>query len=156
MAENDSRLSSSAQWFHYAEADMRAAKLLRDAKEHPAACFHAQQAVEKAFKGLLSIVGDVKKSHSISEMVRIVKDAGYDRNGVIPPAGKLDRYYIATRYPDALPGSNAQDVFDAQDANDAIGLAEQTIKLLAEWAAAAGVQFNEKGDGGTEVDPPRG
>ncbi|MFA7239201.1 MAG: HEPN domain-containing protein [Sulfuricellaceae bacterium] len=49
MPQNDSRLESAAQWFHYAEADMRAAKLLRDAKEHPAACFHAQQAVEKAF-----------------------------------------------------------------------------------------------------------
>lgn len=140
MTGSDSRLQSAAQWFHYAEADMRAAKLLRDAKEHPAACFHAQQAVEKAFKGLLSIVGDVSKGHSISEMVRIVKDAGYDQ-GDIPPAGKLDRYYIATRYPDALPGSNAQDVFDLQDANDAIGIAEQTIRLLAEWATVAGVQL---------------
>jgi HEPN domain-containing protein len=144
MAENDSRLNSSAQWFHYADADMRAAKLLRNAEEHPAACFHAQQAVEKSFKGLLSIVGDVKKSHSISEMLKIVKDSGYDANGIIPPAGKLDRYYIATRYPDALPGSNAQDVFDIQDANDAIGIAEQTIKLLSEWAAAAGVQIDHK------------
>jgi HEPN domain-containing protein len=144
MPENDSRLSSSAQWFHYAQADMRAARLLRDASEHPAACFHAQQAVEKSFKGLLSIVGEVKKSHSISEMVKIVKNSGYDSNNVIPPAGKLDRYYIATRYPDALPGSNAQDVFDAQDANDAIGIAEQTIKILSEWASSAGVQFNEK------------
>lgn len=140
MAECDSRLKSSAQWFHYADADMRAARLLRDAQEHPAACFHAQQAVEKAFKGLLSIVGDVKKSLSISEMVRIVKDAGYDQ-GNIPPAGKLDRYYIATRYPDALPGSNAQDVFDLQDANDAIGVAEQTIKLLAEWSTDAVVEL---------------
>ncbi len=140
MAQSDPRLESAAQWFHYAEADMRAARLLRDAEEHPAACFHAQQAVEKAFKGLLSVAGDVKKGHSISEMVRIVKDAGYDR-GDIPPAGKLDRYYIATRYPDALPGSNAQDVFDLQDANDAIGIAEQTIKLLAEWATVAGVQL---------------
>ena len=61
MPQNDSRLQSAAQWFHYAEADMRAAKLLRDAKEHPAACFDAQQAAEKAFKGLLSIVGEVKK-----------------------------------------------------------------------------------------------
>lgn len=140
MIGSDSRLKSAAQWFHYAEADMRAAKLLRDAKEHPAACFHAQQAVEKAFKGLLSIVGDVNKGHSISEMVRIVKDAGYARDD-IPPAGKLDRYYIATRYPDALPGSSAQDVFDLQDANDAIGIAEQTIKLLVEWSTAAGVQL---------------
>jgi len=45
MAQSDARLESAAQWFHYAEADMRAAKLLRDAKEHPAACFHAHQAV---------------------------------------------------------------------------------------------------------------
>lgn len=140
MTRIDSRLQSAAQWFHYAEADMRAAKLLRDAKEYPAACFHAQQAVEKAFKGLLSIVGDVNKSHSISEMVRLVKDAGYARDD-ISPAGKLDRYYIATRYPDALPGSNAQDVFDVQDANDAMGVAEQTIKLLVEWSTAAGVQL---------------
>lgn len=141
MQENDSRLNSSAQWFIYAEADMRAARLLRDAHEYPAACFHAQQAVEKSFKGLLSIVGEVKKSHSISEMVKIVKNSGYDSANVIPPAGKLDRFYIATRYPDALPGSNAQDVFDLQDANDAIGVAEQTIRLLSEWASSAGVQI---------------
>ena len=46
---------------------------------------------------------------------------------------------ITTRYPDALPGSNAQDVFDLQDANDAIGIAEQTIKLLSEWSTVVGV-----------------
>lgn len=140
MSGNDARLNSAAQWFQYAAADMRAAKLLRDAEEYPTACFHAQQAVEKAFKGLLSIAGDVKKSHSIAEMVHTIKDAGYDRDK-LPPAGKLDRYYMATRYPDALPGSNAQDVFDKQDANDAIGIAEQTIKLLTEWSTAAGVRL---------------
>lgn len=47
MTESDSRLQSAAQWFHYAEADMRAAKLLRDAKEHPAPVFTRNKLLKK-------------------------------------------------------------------------------------------------------------
>ena len=59
--------------------------------------------------------------------------------GVIFLKGKLDRYYIATRY----LTDRSQDVFDLQDANDAI--AEQAIKLLAEWSTVAGSNYNPPG-----------
>jgi len=41
----------------------------------------------------------------------------------------LDRFYIPTRYPDALPGILPEGLPDAQDAAQALDLARQTLEL---------------------------
>jgi HEPN domain-containing protein len=141
---NDSRLSSAAAWFSYAVEDIKAAKILMEAGQYPIACFHAQQAAEKAFKGLLSATNDIEKGHSVSRLAKTVHELQYDANEPLPSVGKLDRFYIATRYPDALPGSSAKDVFDIDDASDAIRVAEQTVLLLAKWGSDAGIAIPEE------------
>ena len=138
---NNVRLSSAAAWFAYAVEDIKAARTLMEAGQYPIACFHAQQAAEKAFKGLLSATNDVEKGHSVSHLAKTIHELQYDANEPLPPVGKLDRFYIATRYPDALPGSSAMDVFDIDDASDAIRVAEQTVLLLAKWGREAGIDI---------------
>ena len=86
----------------------------------------------------------MEKCHSVSQLSKKVRELNYDEVEQLPQAGRLDRFYIATRYPDALPGSSAIDVFDISDATDAIGIAEQTFLLLAKWAVEAGIPVEEK------------
>ena len=45
------------RWFQEAQADLAVVRTLRDAGHHAAACFHSQQAAEKALKALLYAYG---------------------------------------------------------------------------------------------------
>ena len=42
----------------------------------------------------------------------------------------LDRYYIPTRYPDALPGSLPEGLPTEKEANEAITIAEKLLALI--------------------------
>ena len=140
-----SNSSNSAAWFAYAVEDIKSARALIDAGIYPAACFHAQQAAEKAFKGLLLFTGEpVGKIHSVAKMVGMVNELKYSEFEPLPKAGKLDVFYLTTRYPDMLPeGSSATDQYDRDDAIEAVGVAEQTFLLLAKWGANAGIDIDE-------------
>lgn len=137
---------SAASWFQYATEDIKSARALFDSEIFPAACFHAQQAAEKSFKGLLLFTNEpVGKIHSVTKMVGLTKELKYDEFEPMPKAGKLDIYYLTTRYPDMLPeGSSAVDLYDKDDAAEAIGVAEQTFLLLAKWAVDAGMLISHE------------
>ena len=105
------RLSSAAAWFEYAAEDIKSARVLLIAGIYPTACFHAQQAAEKSFKGLLSITQDIEKIYSVARLSKTVRDLMYDEEGLLPKAAKLDVYYMTTRYPDILPGESAVDIY---------------------------------------------
>jgi len=48
--------------------------------------------------------------------------------GEVPEmAFRLDRFYIPTRYPDALPGMLAEGLPGQQDAQEALDLARRTL-----------------------------
>lgn len=130
-------LKESARRFDAAYDDMGAARILADGGMHATACFHAQQALEKSFKGLLMAHGKLPKTHSIEELSEMVPvEGGWDDREVI----KLDRFYIAARYPDALPsGSTVRKHFTKKDAQEAIAIAQGGMDLLTRWAVALGV-----------------
>ncbi|MDA8094915.1 MAG: HEPN domain-containing protein [Betaproteobacteria bacterium] len=132
----EAQLEDAARWFAAARSDLSAAKVLQSSGHFALTCFHAQQCAEKAIKGLLVARGTLPKTHAI---VRLAKELP-ERNEVIRRAERLDRYYVGTRYPDALPeGASADDVYDRDDAADAIGSAEGLLDLLSRWALAQGV-----------------
>jgi len=58
------------RWLSQAENDVSAAKLLKDAGYCNLACFHAQQAAEKALKGFLYSKGaDNVWGHSVARLM---------------------------------------------------------------------------------------
>lgn len=131
------QLKESARWFDAAQDDRDVARILAGQGMHAAACFHAQQALEKAFKGLLVANGRIPKTHSIEELSAMVPiEGGWGEREVI----KRDRFYIAARYPDALPsGSTARKHFTQKDAEEAIAIAQGGMDILSRWAASLGV-----------------
>jgi len=80
-------------------------------------CFIAQQVVEKALKAI-AYARDyaAARGHSAFE---IVSDLGL--NGDLRRAAQvLDQYYIATRYPDAMPSGNPSLYHTEEQARDAL------------------------------------
>jgi len=93
------------RWLELADEDIEMADYALSRSIFRQTCFHAQQAVEKALKGLLDArLGTHPKSHSLEQM--LLYDAGIhnELRKWQTSCRNLDRFYIPTRYADALPG----------------------------------------------------
>lgn len=126
------------RWIEEARHDLRAARLLADAGEHHLACFHAQQAAEKAFKGFLYAQGEeVVLGHAVQRL----RDAAqrYDSSlGALPDVRPLDGYYIAPRYPNGVaPDTTPSAAFGRGQSSAAVGLAETIVAAVDRRLTAA-------------------
>jgi HEPN domain-containing protein len=128
----EEHLERARQWLEAAGNDLQSAEVLRQAGIFNNACFFAQQAAEKAFKGFLVATGvDCPRSHSLDSLVALVP--ADERLSKLSPA-RLDRYYIAPRYPDALPpGGSILKSYGSPDADDAIHTAQGIVDLMKAW-----------------------
>lgn len=92
------------RWFQQAQADLEVVRTLRSAGHHAAACFHSQQAAEKALKTVLFAQGArVVLEHSVRELARRCEAHDTAFADVAEEAALLDQFYIPTRYPNGLP-----------------------------------------------------
>lgn len=124
------------RWLKQAEVDLGAAKALSES--FPAlACFHAQQAAEKALKAILYGAGERPVlGHGVGELGgRVVEhDPAYE--GLRREVAKLDRYYVATRYPNGLPeGGDPSEAFDSSDSNAAVEVAGRVLEHARAFVA---------------------
>ncbi len=121
----------AARWFKQAEYDLRAAEHNADGEFYSIACFNAQQAAEKSLKAFLFAQGErVVLGHSVSELCHRCgeyEESFADLTGLV---SKLDRFYIPTRYPNALPGGVPAEVYDEEDATGAITLASKVLAMV--------------------------
>ena len=119
------------RWLAQAERDLDDARFALSGQRFNLACFLCQQSAEKALKGYLFIKGAEEVwGHSVAELS---DDAKYFDKGFAqlkPRVALLDKYYIPTRYPNALPGGIPADAFDEEDARRAISLAEETLRFI--------------------------
>lgn len=132
---NDPAIKADPQkWLKFCDEDLRAAdSTLRDGV-FSAACFHAQQAVEKAIKAiLLTKTGRVPRDHSVLHLAETSKDEELFEHHKEQLAF-LDKFYVPTRYPDALPGSLPEGLPNKNDAEKAVtsakGIVESVKKIL--------------------------
>lgn len=129
-------MSDSERWLTFADEDLRMAELALREGLYNQVCFHAQQCAEKAVKALLAHQGRIPpRTHRLGDLLNLL-----DPNPLVDIAFEvqlLDRFYIPTRYPDALPGSLPEGLPDAQDASQALDLARHTLgrvrQILNEW-----------------------
>lgn len=107
------------RWIHAAIEDLNAAQsLLEDGYYHLCA-FHAQQAAEKALKGLLRLLGQVPWGHSCLHLLTQADGllpAAVADPALFDAASRLDGHYISARYPDAYPSGVPADYYDEPDA----------------------------------------
>ena len=118
----------TAEWIQKAEGDLATAHRELRARRAPnfdAACFHAQQCVEKYLKALLQEAETVfGKTHNLSLLLDLLRD-NYPRLELLRPTlGILSAYAVEYRY----PGESA----DKALARLAVQMAEDIKKVILE------------------------
>lgn len=123
--------NKSNNWLEEAEWDFDNAKLLLQNKRFNTAVFHAQQAAEKAVKALLyfnNLNGWGHSIYSLIEKYKILKNL--DLEDLEKKALSLDKHYITTRYPDALPNITPHKAYSKDEAELAIKQADDIITFV--------------------------
>ena len=117
---------ASKRWLDFAHQDLRMAELAMTEALYSQVCFHAQQCAEKAIKGLLVHQGQTPpRTHRLGDLLGLLDPNPFAEQRL--EVQLLDRFYIPTRYPDALPGSLPEGLPNAQDAQEALTVAEKII-----------------------------
>jgi len=114
------------RWLAFAREDLRMAELALAESIFNQVCFHAQQCVEKAIKGWLEQQGQAPpRTHRMADLLALLP---YDLMGELSDELRLlDRFYIPTRYPDALPGMLPGGMPTQRDAEEALDLARSAL-----------------------------
>lgn len=96
--------AQAARWSRQAEYDLKEAERCLEDESFAYACFFAEQAAQKSLKSFLIARGRRQVNiHAIGELLK--EAAKFDGlfNNLVSLGQRLDRYYLASRYPDALP-----------------------------------------------------
>ncbi|MBI3077654.1 MAG: HEPN domain-containing protein [Deltaproteobacteria bacterium] len=124
-------LAEGRRWLLQAEHDLDDARYAEAGARYSLACFLAQQAAEKALKGYLYARGaDAVLGHSVADLCDEAGRHDVELGKLKAEAGPLDRYYIQTRYPNSLPGGIPAEVFDRDDAEKALRVADRVIGVV--------------------------
>ena len=116
-------------WFAQAENDLSWGYDSFKSGHFAQACFIAQQTAEKALKSLAFFHGiDMVKSHSL----KIIANALDLNDEIQKNARKLDLYYISSRYPDAFSEGAPFEYFTAEQAKDALEMANTILLKIKE------------------------
>ncbi|MGC9320220.1 MAG: HEPN domain-containing protein [Armatimonadota bacterium] len=122
--------SPAGPWLDKARQDLAAAERLLTEPALPApACFHAQQAAEKALKAVAAHAGaqDIPRVHSLLEIAAIVQSLNQDVPFAADDLASLDPFAVQVRYPD-LPEPGAEIARQAVETAQAVCLwAAETI-----------------------------
>jgi HEPN domain-containing protein len=116
-------------WLAFARQDLRMAELALEEGIYNQVCFHSQQCVEKAIKGWLEQQGQTPpRTHRMADLLALLPTRLLgELNDAL---GLLDRFYIPTRYPDALPGTLPEGLPGERDAREALDMARQALELI--------------------------
>lgn len=122
-------MAGPTDWLAEADEDLATTRALLDRGIFKQACFHAQQAVEKALKAvLLKRSGAIPRIHDLPGLLARLRrvDPSVPDHGAAVQV--LDPYYMLARYPDARPPGTASP--SRADADKALALAESVVADL--------------------------
>jgi HEPN domain-containing protein len=114
-------------WIGQGRRDLGLARAALAAQTFEWSCFAAQQAAEKALKGLFDFLGAEAWGHSLTRLLGDLEDRVPADPAVLAAARQLDRLYVPTRYPNGFAAGKPGDYFTLEDANAAIVDAERVL-----------------------------
>jgi HEPN domain-containing protein len=126
--------AEAQRWLGAAREDLAYARYAAAGGHHAPACFHAQQAAEKAVKavhyarGARAVIG-----HSVRALIERLAPPDPRLAALLDAARELDLLYLPTRYPNGLDTGTPGEAFSATQSARAIEGAEE----LAAAAAAS-------------------
>lgn len=124
---------NALRWLSQAEHDLESAiNNLEKVKFYSDACFMSEQASQKALKAYLLFKGERHiLSHSVRELVDSCAKYDGEFNCLIEYGMILDKYYIPTRYPDALaPPAVPYKSYTEKEAAEAVDYAKKIVNSV--------------------------
>lgn len=121
------------RWMEQAQHDLQSARNnLEKVSFYSDACFMSEQAAQKALKAYLFFKGQrYIPIHSVRELANLCTHYEQAFKKVVEYGTVLDRYYILTRYPDALaPPAVPYKSYIKEDAVQALRYAEEISQLV--------------------------
>lgn len=118
------------RWLGFAKQDLRVAELALGDGIYNQACFHSEQCVEKVIKAWLAGNGrKIPRTHSMADLLTLIpaEVVGILEEEIL----LLDRFYIPTRYPDAVPGSLEDGLPGKEEAMEAFELANKVLEVVS-------------------------
>jgi HEPN domain-containing protein len=118
-------------WLYFAEEDARAAAIMMKEQIFNKVCFLSQQCVEKALKAfLLSQQNLPRRTHKLIELLALCGEVDRDFRGFEEQCLELDRYYLPTRYPDALIGTLPEGLPGRKEAESTLEIATEILEFV--------------------------
>ena len=117
-------VGEASRWLRAAREDLAYARHAAEGGFHAPACFHAQQAAEKAVKavhfrrGARAVIG-----HSVRALLSSLSPAEDWLGAQLDAARELDLFYLPTRYPNGLDSGTPGEAFSSTQSQRAIDLA---------------------------------
>lgn len=111
-----------------AERDLENAKFEVGGGFFEWACFLSQQATEKALKAIYQRLGAEAFGHSVSGLISNLPE-DYEKQDLVDKAKELDKAYITTRNPNAIPEGAPFEIYTENEARRLISHAEEIIKF---------------------------
>lgn len=99
-------MERSKDWLDQAERDLAHARSDLRSGYYDWACFSAQQSAEKAIKAVFQRIGAEAWGHSVADLVEELSRRQKAPARLLSRALELDKAYIPTRYPSALPSGS--------------------------------------------------
>jgi len=119
-----------ADWLEEALDDLEAARRLFEHGMWSKVCFFSHQAAEKALKALcIKKLGRYVHTHSVARLLEELGSVVNLPQGLAERAGRLDRHYIPTRYPNAWPELPPHKHYSRRDAEEALSAATEVVEL---------------------------
>lgn len=116
-------------WISFAQNDLETAEVLFREGIWNQVCFHSQQSVEKYLKA--SLPPETRpRTHKIAEL--LARTPLVLEEPLKKELRRLDRFYIPSRYPDALPGTLEEGMPSKDDAQVSIQAARWLMATLGQ------------------------
>ena len=125
-------LETARRWLAQAEHSLNVSRLLLENGMEADACFHAEQTAQLALKAFL--YGTARRyvtMHSVRELASRYAEEDEAFLAFVDYGTQLDRYYLSTRYPDALPEPAVPfESFTEKEAREAVGYATEIVETV--------------------------
>ncbi len=125
----------SMDWFKQALRDLEQARLSEQAGFYEWACFTAQQAAEKAVKGLHLKFGQEAWGHVVARLLKELPPSVSVPDDLIQKAQVLDGFYIPPRYPNGFPEGAPFEHYSSLQSSEAIRYAGEIIEFVRSYLA---------------------
>lgn len=124
-------MNGATDWLSFAAEDLQVAELALAAHLYNQVCFHAQQCAEKTLKAWLVHHGQpAPRVHQMGLLLGLCPRPFPFSVALEMDILTLDRFYIPTRYPDALPGILPHGLPAEADAQEALATARQVWEAI--------------------------